>query len=239
MPISIPRLSVALLFAFTAFALWACGSTDFKGSAPGNPKDPKNLDIPKTVSPGEEGPLQKEAPPIDPKRALNLQITGLQPEAWWNNCLNIEMGDQSFAIACTKDENVTGRIVTIPIPEGVSCPSLKISVETYVNVGDTCADRFRRGLPCLGPYDSTPTFRREHHKASDRPHFILTEEDSQSAGQLVRVYFEDQPTRKLESVQAQPERASELGIDFNDAVFEIKTIELPFEIEGAAGTKCP
>jgi len=86
MPISIPRLSVALLFAFTAFALWACGSTDFKGSAPGNPKDPKNLDIPKTVSPGEEGPLNANGSKnscviwhAQPSRMNGLSSKGLSP----------------------------------------------------------------------------------------------------------------------------------------------------------------
>jgi len=238
-PIPLARLGVALLFAATALALWACSSTDFQGSAPGAPKEPEAPDTPKTISPDEDGRLVGEAPPIDPKRALNLQITGLQPEAWWNNCLKVEIGDKSFSIACTKDKNVTGRVVSIPIPEGVSCPSLKLSVETFVNIGNTCAERFRDGLACQGPYSATPTFIREHHQASDRPHFILSEESAQGDGQLVRVYFEDQPTASLESAQTQPERASELGIDFNDAIFEIKTLEMPFEIQGAAGTKCP
>lgn len=239
MPISGARVCVALLFAATALVLWACSSNDFRGSAPTNPKNPEKPDTPKSVSPDENGRLQNESPPIDPKRALNLQITGLQPEAWWNNCLKVEIGDKSFSIACTKDKNVTGRVVTIPIPEGVTCPSLKVSVETFVNEGSECAERYREGLVCEGPYSSVPTFTRQHHQAADRPHFILSEEKTQGSGKMVRIYFEDQPTSKLEFAQVQPERASELGIDFNDAIFEIKTLEMPFEILGAAGTKCP
>lgn len=237
--IAITRVSVALLFVATAFVLWACSSTDFKGSTPKVPQKPEVVEQPSKVSPDENENPQSESPPIDPKRALNLQITGLQPEAWWNNCLKVEVGDKSFAIACTKDKNVTGRVVSIPIPEGVSCPQLKLSVETFVNEGNACAERFRDGLACLGPYGASPTYTRDHHKVADRPHFILSEEKTSGSGKLVRVYFEDQPTAKLESVQAQPERANELGIDFNDAIFEIKTLELPFEILGAAGTKCP
>lgn len=234
-----PRLLVALMFGSSALALWACSSTDFRGGSSTSPKKPDVSDTPLERSPDEGGNLQNESQPVDPRKALRLQITGLQPEAWWNNCLKVELGDKSFSIACTKDKNVTGRVVHIPVPDGVSCPSLKLKVETFVNVGNACADRFREGLNCEGPYGSVPTYTREHHIVSDRPHFILSEDKLPGSGKLVRVYFEDQPSAKLESAQMQPERASELGVDFNDAIFEIKTLEMPFEIQGAAGTKCP
>lgn len=236
---SLPRIFVAITCGAVALLLWACSSTDFKGSAPRVPKAPENAEKENERSPNESGQLRNESPPIDPKRALTLQITGLQPEAWWNNCLKVELGGKSFSIACTKDSNVTGRVVTIPIPEGVTCPKLKLKVETFVNEGNECAERFREGLSCEGPYSAVPTMTRDHSVPSDRPHFILSEERTSGTGKLLRVYFEDQPTARLEDAQAQPDIAGELGIDFNDAVFEIRTLEAPFEIEGSAGTRCP
>lgn len=236
---SMPRIFVALMCGTAALLLWACSSTDFKGSAPRAPKTPENKEQDKERSPNESGQLRNESPPIDPKRALSLQITGLQPEAWWNNCLKVELGGKSFSIACTKDNNVTGRVVTIPIPEGVTCPKLKLKVETFVNEGGECAERFREGLSCNGPYATVPTMTRDHSLPADRPHFILSEERTSGTGKLLRVYFEDQPTDRLEDAEARPEIASELGIDFNDAVFEIRTLEAPFEIDGSAGTRCP
>ena len=241
--ISVPRLVVAAMTGFIAFALWACGSSSFRGTAPANPNPPNVKDSEQNPSPPENGDGQQEGPKqdasIDPRRSLELQISGLQPEAWWNNCLKVELGGKSFSIACTKDNNVTGKVVRIPIPEGVSCPTLNLKVETFMNVGTACADKARLGQTCNGPFESLATFVRSHDKPADRAHFVLSEAAQAGGGKLIRVYFEDQPTQKIDQVKMDPGKAKELGIDYNDAIFDIKTLELPFEIQGAAGTKCP
>lgn len=244
--ISLPRLVFAVMMGVVAFALWACDSNAFRGSAPDNPNPPVKKNSEQNQSPEEvnqqpqrppsTGP--QEAPPLDPKRSVAIQVTGIQPEGWWNNCLKVEVGGKSLDIACTKDANVTGRVVRIPIPDGVSCPSLKIKVETFKNVGPACAERARTGQACDGPYETTPSFVRSFEKADERVHFVLTEANQSGTGRLMRVHFEDQPKENIDAAKSDSSQSVQLGIDFNDAIFDIKTLELPFEIQGAAGTKC-
>lgn len=243
--IPLPRLFLALVSAFVALALWACSSTDFSGTAPANPNPQPEQHSEQNPSPLEEGkaenagPANKGETPTDPKRSLALQITGIQPEAWWNNCLKVELGGKSFNIACTKDINVTGKVVRIPVPEGVSCPVLNLKVESFKNTGSTCAERTLKSQTCNGPFEATPSFVRSHATAADRVNFVLTDVSQASGGRLVRVYFEDQSAESINKAKADPNSAVDLGIDFNDAIFDIKTLEMPFEIQGAPSTKCP
>lgn len=239
--ISLPRIVLAMLTGLVAFALWACGSSNFRGAGSDN-RNPPAQGNPGDTSPPENGDQQKaperDDSPLDPKRTLVLQVMGLQPEAWWNNCLKVELGGKSFDIACTKENSVVGKVVRIPIPEGVNCPVLNLKMESYVNVGSECAERKQAGQPCNGPFEAAPRYVRSHANATDRVHFVLSEAAQQGGGKLIRVHFEDQPSEKISLAKSDPSRVRELGIDFNDAVFDIKTIELPFEIQGAAGTKC-
>jgi len=235
---SVPRLVLGFTAALTALTLWACGATDF-GTKP--PQPPERKPKPLTTDPAEppakvEDPKQSE--PQDPKRVISLKITGLQPEAWWNNCLKIEMGGKTFDIACTKDKEVKDKIVRIPIPEDITCPVLDLRVETFKNVGETCNERAKQGLACEGPFESSPSVVRKYSVAADRVHFVLSEGVSSGSGRVIRAFFEDQDAETIGNVKNDPARAEALGIDFNDAIFELSTPELPFEISGAAGTKC-
>ena len=244
--ISIPRLIFAVLTGVLAFVLWACDSSSFRGSSPENPNPQVRKNSEQNQSPPESnaqpqppptsGP--QEAPPLDPKRSVALQVTGIQPEGWWNNCLKVELNGKSFAIACTKDANVTGRVVRIPIPDGVSCPSLKLFVETFKNLGSTCSDGARSKQPCSGPYETSPSFVRAFENSEDRLHFVVTEAKQAGGGKMIRVHYEDQPKDNIEAAKADSSQSARLGIDFNDAIFDIQTLEVPFEIQGAAGTRC-
>lgn len=234
---------MAITSGLVALALWACGPNRFTGNAPENPNPPEQKNSEQNPSPQEvnEGPQAPgpQAPAIDPRRSVALQITGVQPESWWNNCLKVELGGKSFDIACTKDTNVTGKVVRIPIPDGITCPSLKLRLVTFKNVGSTCAEKASAGQTCNGPYETSPSFVRAFEKADERVHFVVTEASQAGGGKLMRVHFEDQPKESIADAKRDPVLASRLGIDFNDAIFDIKTLELPFEIQGAAGTKCP
>jgi len=239
--VSVPRILLAAATGVVAFALWACGSSNFRGAGSENPAPPPTGNelekSPPEYGEQQKAPERKETSP-DPRRSIVLQVTGLQPEAWWNNCLKVELGGKSFDIACTRENSVVGKVVRIPIPDGVNCPVLNLKIESFVNVGTECAERRKIGQTCNGPFESTPRHVRSHDKASDRVHFVLTEAAQSGNGKLIRVHFEDQPTESITLAKNDPTRTRELGIDFNDAVFDIKTLELPFEIQGAAGTKC-
>jgi hypothetical protein len=239
--ISLPRILLAVATGVVAFFLWACSSNNFRGAGSENPQRP-SPDSGAETSPPENGD-QQQAPPRndsspDPRRTVVLQVMGLQPEAWWNNCLKVELGGKSFDIACTKESSVVGKVVRIPIPDGVNCPVLNLKIESFVNVGSECAERRQAGQPCNGPFESAPRYVRSYDKSADRVHFVLTEAAQSGGGKLIRVHFEDQPTESITMAKTDPSRTRDLGIDFNDAVFDIKTLELPFEIQGAAGTKC-
>lgn len=240
---SVPRLLAGSVTGVIAFSLWACSDGNFKGSQPVRPSEPPQRESSELVpSPPEKGtqPEEKrqESPPLDPRRTLQLQITGVQPESWWNNCLKIELAGKTFDIGCTKEANVIGKTVKIAIPEGTDCPVLNLKIETFVNTGNECATRTQSGLTCNGPFEAAPRFVRSHANSADRGNFVLSEAVSSGGGRSVRVYFEDQPLAKLNEAKSNPSLAEELGIDFNDAIFDIKTTELPFEILGAAGTRC-
>jgi hypothetical protein len=235
--IPLSRIIIGVSCASAALALWACGASSFDTAPPAPPeRKPKQL----TTDPLGPSDSPKESEPQDPKRIISLQITGVQPEAWWNNCLKIELDGKSFDIACTKDKDVKEKVVRIPIPEGVKCPVLDLRIETFKNVGDACKERSREGLECNGPFESSPSFVRKHSVAEDRVHFVLSEGKRDGAGTVFRAYFEDQDAEAIRSVKDDSSRAEALGIDFNDAIFELTSPpELPFEISGAAGTKCP
>jgi hypothetical protein len=239
-PLSAPRVSVAIMTAVTAAGVWACSSSNFDVTPPGptvTPSGKKNEPQPLNPADGGSG-NPRESEPQDPKRVLSLQITGVQPDAWWNNCLKIEMGEKTFDIGCTKDKNVTSNVVRIPIPDGVDCPVIDLKISTFRNTGDACRERTAQGLACEGPFESEPFATRSFSSAEGRPHFVLS--DGQAAGTLkvVRAFYEDQDAQSIRDAKDDPAKAEQLGIDFNDAIFDIKTGGLPFEIRGAPGTKC-
>lgn len=234
-----PRVVVAVGTACIALGLWACNSADFGGPPPDSPaQKPKKTE--QNLSPNEDGKTENrsESEPVDPKRALVLQIKGVQPEGWWNNCLKIELDGKSFDIACTKDANVMSKVVRIPVPEGVTCPVLDLRIETFKNVGEACNQRVNQGLACEGPYESSPSAVRKYSSSADRVHFVLTEGVTAGSGRLIRAFFEDQSANSIAQAKEDSARAESLGVDFNDAIFELSTLELPFEIRGAPGTKC-
>ncbi|MEY4065478.1 MAG: hypothetical protein RIR26_1686 [Pseudomonadota bacterium] len=240
---SLPRVVAGSVVGLVAISLWACSDSNFKGSQPVRPSEPPKRNgselVPSPAEPGTQ-PEEKrqESPPLDPRRTLQLQITGVQPESWWNNCLKIELAGKTFDIGCSKEANVIGKTVKIAIPEGTECPVLNLKMETFVNVGSECATRAQSGLSCMGPFEATPRFSRSYESAADRGNFVLSETALGGTGRTVRVYFEDQPLAKLNEAKSNPTLAEELGIDFNDAIFDIKTTELPFEISGAPSTRC-
>ncbi|NBX17245.1 MAG: hypothetical protein EBR09_07760 [Proteobacteria bacterium] len=231
------RIIVAISCATAALTLWACNSSGFDTTPPAPPeKKPKSLTSDPALPP--ENP--KESEPQIPKRAISLQVTGIQPDAWWNNCLKIELNGKTFDIACTKDKDVKEKIVRIPVPEDVKCPVLDVRIETFKNVGSACAERAREGLECDGPFEQSPSTVRKYSVAEDRLHFVLSEGKREGSGKVFRTFFEDQDAEAIRSVKEDSSKAEALGIDFNDAIFELTSPpDLPFEIAGAAGTKCP
>ncbi|MEY3901405.1 MAG: hypothetical protein RL189_711 [Pseudomonadota bacterium] len=236
----LPRLVVGVLAGFVSIALWACNDTNFGGNPPTPPAASGKKTDP-NLSPPEDGrgSNPKEGEPLDPKRVVSLQITGLQPEAWWNNCLKIEMNGKTFDIACSKDKSAIGKVVRLPIPDGVDCPVLDLHLETYKNVGETCNERARQGLPCEGPFSKNPDSVRKHSVSAERIHFVLSEGTQSSTSRVIRAFFEDQDGETIRRAKQDASLAEPLGVDFNDAIFELSTLGAPFEIAGAAGTKCP
>lgn len=241
MKVSLQRAVLAVLATLAVAGLWACSGSAFDTTPPGpavNPSGKKNE--PQPLNPDEGGGGNpRESEPQDPKRVLSLQITGVQPEAWWNNCLKIELGEKTFDIGCTKDKNVTSNIVRIPIPDGVECPVIDLKIETFRNTGNTCRERAAEGLSCEGPFEFAPFATRRFSSPEGRVHFVLSDGPAGTAGKMVRAFYEDQDEQSIRQAKEESARAEELGIDFNDAIFDIKTSGLPFEILGAPGTKCP
>ena len=137
-----------------------------------------------------------------------------------------------------EDKEVKDKIVRIPVPEDITCPVLDLRIETFKNVGETCNERAKQGLTCEGPFESSPSVVRKYSVAADRVHFVLSEGVSSGSGRVIRACFEDQDAETIRSVKNDPARAEALGIDFNDAIFELSSPALPFEISGAAGTRC-
>ena len=238
--LSAPRLCIAIMTAFTAAGVWACSASNFDFNPPGptvTPSGKKNEPQPLNPVDGGGG-NPKESEPLEPRRVLSLQITGVQPDAWWNNCLKIEMGEKTFDIGCTKDKNVTSNVVRIPIPDGVDCPVIDLRVETFRNTGDACRERAAQGLSCEGPFETTAFATSRFSTAEGRPHFVLSDGPAAGPGKLVRAFFEDQDSQNIVEAKDDPAKAEQLGIDFNDAIFDLRTSGMPFEIRGAPGTKC-
>jgi hypothetical protein len=167
--------------------------------------------------------------------AVVLELQPAPPEAWWNSCVKVTYKGQSFDAGCSKTTGL--KSIVIPVEKGETCASLTFEITTFKNQGSACVERMRAGQTCEGPYGDTPDFTRVSSEADARNFQWLSEPPKPDSW----LRFEDQPSENIDAVAADPSRASELGIDYNDIVLRIVPKEVAVEVKqgsksSAAGT---
>ena len=252
-----PKKYGASLFAIAVVVVVGCNTTGFRGipkaqkAVPTAIPAPKESDANKTPAPAPI-PVQSPLPPkVDtktpaplppvvgpvPGKLLHMQIAQLQPEAWWNNCLKVSLGDQTVDMGCTKDASPL-KVARFTLPQYTTCVDLKVEVGTFKNMGNECVERAKMGLACEGPYPAVADFIRSPSESSQLKFFKF--EKTSTSAQALKVSFEDQDEAALESAAANPQgggstsSADELGIDFNDLVFEVQANDLKVGILGSS-----
>ncbi len=267
-------LSVTLASLGTATA---CSSTLFSGTTPPVPRKPAAIAPPEkdgyltpapTASPVPTPiitvpPTPLQPPIIVPTVPLNLSVERLKSASWWKNCLTVTLNNQVKQIGCNKDQNILGKVVTFEALKFPACNTLKISISTFQNQGETCSNRLKQGLSCEGPYAEKPSWIRNTNAVADKQFFkVYDSTNIAKADKLIdsgynfadlqkkfvafvsgqphtwlRVFFEDQSQASLELALKNPQSASNYGIDFDDYVFDIKGENVNAEIEGT-DVKC-
>lgn len=221
-----PRAPLAATaFAGVLAVVVACKHGSFKGrKAPdtvaAHPPEKSPNEVDKT-RPGTTDPTREQPeanPPLPPGKIVVLELQPAPPESWWNNCVEVIYKGQIFDGGCSKTGGGLKSLV-IPVAEQDACAALAFQVKTFFNQGDTCRTREAQGLPCEGPYGSTPGIERLSTQADASPHFRWERAEGVPDS---TVSFEDQPKANLDAATANPARTSELGIDFDDVVIHVK-----------------
>ena len=204
-------------------------STGFFGSKKPTPrsgvKDPNKSP---NKSPNETNSPDKKTP--EQAKSVIFELQPAPPDSWWNNCVSVVFKGQTIEAGCSK----TGgglQPVTLEVPADATCISIAIQVKTYKNVGSTCGDRFKQGLPCEGPYAESPEMTRTSDANSDSQNFVW-ETNAASAESTLK--FEDQPSQNVIKYQGDASKAEELGIDFNDVVLSIRPVGVQVMVKQAA-----
>jgi hypothetical protein len=213
--------------------------------------------------PPVDTPEPKPTPPPG-KVLLELKVVQLNYESWWQNCLDVTVGSDQKRIACNKWTSGFGTTRYFFADMPPACNAVKVSVSTFKNQGTNCNTRLKQGLPCNGPYASTPDWTRSPSRSADRPFFfgydfktILSRDPlikfpfdyvglksemenyrDGGANRWLRIFFEDQPKANLDAVRADPSIWHERGIDFNDYIFDVKGENVLFYVEGSGPQGC-
>jgi hypothetical protein len=158
----------AIALAALAQPLFTSCSQDFIGVSVKKPpppavqKNPKEVDIPRKNDPvrrvsGNGGGGGSSVFPGRQLETISLNVIQTSSESWWRNCLYAKTAYSNGwgFVSCNKDTTGNQTSVSLPAMAGV-CNVISLKIETYKNVGSTCADRARHGLSCEGPYYDQP-----------------------------------------------------------------------------------
>ena len=185
------------------------GCTDsFFGSEPNRPVENKTPPI--------EAPKETKVEVVNKNVLLELAVA--PAEAWWNNCVEILYKEKTIDVGCAKTKGGL-RPVNLEVGKDETCVAIAVRVNTFKNVGPTCSQRFAKGLPCEGPYSNVPDMVRTSSKAGESGNFKW---EQNAANGESKLRFEDQTSENLAATNADPAKAEEFGIDFNDIVLTLR-----------------
>ena len=186
---------------------------------------------------------------------MQLEINQVMSTASYKNCLFVTLNGVEQSIGCNKDTNALSKKVYLIADQAPACNRVSVRADTFFNQTSSCTKTQKTNGTCV-PYKSTPDRVRKTSIAADREFFKATDANSvdlrdpliqvgfdwatlksqmveyEKSGPWLRVLFEDLGKDVLDQARAKPQEANQIGINYNDFIFDLKGSNVYFSIEG-------
>ena len=214
---------------------------------------------PDTTPMDENHPAKPSVP--EGKTLVKLQLQQFQTNAWFKNCISVSMNGETHSLGCNKDaqsSQLSDRWVYLLADSPPACNRVGIKIETFFNQGEQCSLAAAQGLSCDGPYGSEPDRVRSLTNVADKDFFKVYDNSNiefpnplvksnfnwlQLKNEMLgyagsgknswkRVFFEDLSRNELNTALKNPAQADLHGVNFSDAVFDLKGEDVKLSLDG-------